>query len=212
MITTLNEYNQQTAPPKKLLILESYASAKVTETLYAKQFIKPIHTLIYSPLQTAHRVFSSAADLQGYVQFPDAQIWQDPNFYSPDVIYITGHGIPAGLRLSLGSITKDELISCFNGLNYYSNIVYFSACEVFAGEEGNAFAKEFIDKTGTMAVIGYSRAVPLIDSLLIDIMFLTRFFESEGRRFDKLHAIYESVLRDYPMAKEYGYKLFLKDN
>ena len=211
MITTLNEYNQQTILPKKLLILESYSSNKVTEPLYAKQFIKPLHTLITAEVQIAHRIFNSANDLQGYVTFPKAQIFQDPIFYSPDCIYLSAHGKPACLRLPNSTISKDELISCFNGLNYYSNIVYFSACEVFSGDEGNDFAHEFIDTTGTLAVVGYSKQVPLIDSILIDILFLTRFFENDGQRFEKLIDVYESVIRDYPLAKDYGYKIFLKN-
>jgi hypothetical protein len=215
MIKTLNDYNNQTTqqktPASKMLILESYSSKSLTEPLYAKQFIKPLYTLINTPIQVAHRTFNCAIDLENYLQFPTGQIWHNPPYFCPEILYISAHGIPAGLMLPNASISKNELISCFNGLNYYTNLVYFSACEVFAGDEGKDFAQEFLKKTGTMSIIGYCKEVPLIDSILIDLLFLTRFFEREENRFFQLHEIYESVIRDYPMAEKFGYKIFLKD-
>jgi len=81
---------------------------------------------------------------------------------------------------------------------------------MLAGEKGNAFAKEFIQKTGTVAVIIYSELVGWVDSLLIHTLFLSRFFSTDGNKFERVQEIYASVITDYPRAKDScGFSLFL---
>ena len=62
-----------------------------------------------------------------------------------------------------------------------------------------------------MAVVGYSERMSWVDSLLIDTLFISRFFEVKGNPFEQLQKIYNSVIRDYPRAKRCGFSLFIND-
>jgi hypothetical protein len=226
MITTFSDYSQCQSTPlnneqekligeylvsyrPKICCIESYWNQGMTDTFSVKPFLKAIGWMINKDIVLAHRIIESGKGLSHYTQFPDGLIWQDPNLAGIDVFYIAMHGKPGGLMTYVDEIESEELISAFKGLDQSNSVVYFGGCEVLGGEKGKLFAEELIKKTGTVAVIGYSELAGWVDSLMIDTLFLSRFFELEGNPFERLQEIYDSVLKDYPRARECGFSLCL---
>jgi hypothetical protein len=124
---------------------------------------------------------------------------------------VVAHGKPGGLKTSVKDIESEELIKAFNGLERYYNIVYFSGREILGGPEGKEFTRSFLEKTGTVAVVGYTEMNHWVDSMVIDTLFLSRFFEVNGNQFAQLQKIYDSVVRDYPRAERCGFSMFLNE-
>ena len=197
----------------KICCLESYWSQGMTNTLSMKPFLKAIGWMLEKDIIVAHRMIDSGQGLAYYTKFPNGIIWKGPQLAGIDVFYLASHGKPGGLKTPVSEIDSEELISAFNGLDQYNNIVFFGGCEVFAGEEGRKFATEFLRRTKTVAVVGYTEDVSYLDSLLIDTLFISRFFETSGNPFEQLQSIYDSVVKDYPRTKSCGFSIFLnKDN
>ena len=181
----------------------------MTDPLSVNPFLNAIGWMIEKEIVVAHRFIDSGAGLSYYTKYPDGLIWQDPKLAGIDLFYIAVHGKPGGLLTQVSEIDSAELISAFNGLDHYNNIVYFAGCDVLGGEKGKEFAKEFLKKTGTVAVIGYTSTIHWVDSIVIDTLFLSRFFSATGNQFEQLQAIFDSIINDYPKAKECGFSLFL---
>lgn len=205
--TLINEYLESYRP--KICCLESYWNQNMTDSFSVRPFLKSIGWMNNKDIVLAHRFFESGEGLSHYTQFPDGLIWQDPKLAGIDVFYIAAHGKPGGLKTYVTEIESEELIKAFNGLDRYNNIVYFGGCEVLGGEKGKKFAEKFLQKTGTAAVIGYTKEVFWVDSMIIDTLFLSRFFSIDGNQYEQLQALYDSVIYDYPRAKECGFSMFL---
>jgi hypothetical protein len=205
----INEYLLSATP--KICCLEAYWSAGMIEDLSVKPFLKSIPLMIEKEIVVMHRFISSSQDLAFYVQSPDGIIYQDPRLAGIDVFYLAMHGNPGVLNTPITEIKSEELISIFHGLASSFNIVYFGGCDVFAGEKGKHFAQDFLSQTGTVAVVGYSEPMSWIDSLLIDTLFISRFFDIPGNPFEHVQMVYNSVIRDYPLAKRCGFSLFIHE-
>ncbi len=229
MITNFSDYSQNTNAPlnneqeslieeylesytPKICCLESYWSQSMTDPLSVKPFLKAIGWMIEKEIVVAHRFIDSGEGLTYYTKYPDGLIWQDPKLAGIDLFYIAVHGKPGGLLTPVSEIDSAELITAFNGLNHYDNIVYFAGCDVLGGEKGKEFAKEFLKKTGTVAVIGYTSTIHWVDSIIIDTLFLSRFFSVNGNKYDQLQAIFDSIAKDYPKAKECGFNIYLNES
>jgi len=206
----IQEYLQSYRP--KICCLESYWGKGMTDAFSVKPFVKSIGWLLEKDIVCVHRMISSGSDLAYYVKYPEGIIWQDPNIAGIDCFYLAAHGKPGGLYTSVKDIESEELIDAFNGLNRYSNFVFFGACEVFGGEQGKYFAQEFLLRTGTVAVVGYAALTSFIDGLIIDTLFLSRFFDAKGNKFDQLLNIFEGVMQDYPRAKECGFSIYINED
>jgi hypothetical protein len=226
MIPTFKEYNKnpptQLTPEQQVVIdeylesfrpkiccLESYWNQNMTDSFSVKPFLQAIGWMIKKDMVVAHRIISDGKDLAYYVKYPDGIIWRDPYLAGIHCFYLASHGKPGGLKSSVKDIESDELIKAFNGLERYFNIVYFSGCEILDGSEGKEFVQAFLEKTGTVAVVGYTEISHCIDSMVIDTLFLSRFFEENDDRFAHLQKVYDSVIRDYRVAKDCGFSLFL---
>jgi hypothetical protein len=226
MITTFKEYNANPPTPltheqqelineylesfrPKICCLESYRSENMTDSFSVKPFLKAIGWMIEKDIVVTHRMISDGKDLAHYVKYPDGIIWNDPYLAGITCFYLASNGKPGGLKSSVKDIVSDELIKAFIGLERHFNIVYFTGCEILGGSEGKEFVEAFLEKTGTVAVVGYTEISSWIDSMVIDTMFLSRFFEENDDRFAHLQKVYDSVIRDYRMAKDCGFSLFL---
>ena len=206
----IQEYLQSYRP--KICCLESYWGKGMTDVFSIKPFVKSIGWLLEKDIVCVHRMISSGLDLAHYVKYPEGIIWQDPNLAGIDCFYLAAHGKPGGLFTSVKDIESEELIDAFNGLNRYNNFVFFGACDVLAGEEGKLFAQEFLRRTGTVAVVGYSAQTSFIDGLIIDTLFLSSFFDAKGNKFDQLQYMYEGVKKDYPRAQVCGFSIFINED
>jgi hypothetical protein len=105
-----------------------------------------------------------------------------------------------------GNIDGQRLIEAFAGYGGYDNLVYFAACSVLRGARGERFAKDFVRESGVRAVIGYTTRVEWMESLVVDLLFLHRFY-SDPSPWRNLRRIFNSVRRDYPLARRLGHTL-----
>ena len=193
MIPTFKEYNKNTptqlTPEQQVAIdeylesfrpkiccLESYWSENMTDSFSIKPLLQAIGWMIVKDLVIAHRMISDGKDLAHYVKYPDGIIWNDPYLAGITCFYLSSDGNPGRLKSSVKDIESDELIKAFIGLERYFNIVYFSGCDILGKPEGKEFVEAFLEKTGTVAVVGYTEISSSIDSMVIDTLFLSRFF------------------------------------
>jgi len=108
----------------------------------------------------------------------------------------------------LDRIGSETLLEAFRGYGKcgYRNLVYFAACNVLYGSEGDKFARDFLAVSGCRAVIGYTTNVDWMQSLVTDMLFLQRFY-TDPDPWNSLAAIFASVKEDYRPAEALGYTL-----
>jgi hypothetical protein len=88
--------------------------------------------------------------------------------------------------------------------------VHFGACSVFAGAEGQRFARDFLTASCCRAVLGYTTEVDWMESMLTDLLFLRRFCLDEDP-WTNLAAIHGSIIADFASARRLGHELHLRD-
>jgi hypothetical protein len=193
--------------PPKLVCLESYWNERLFQTASVKGFFESMAPLLHPPLVVAHRFVESENGLVHYAQ-RGGVLWRQADAFDAPVFYLAFHGAPGAVRSVLGRIGADRLCQAFEGYGGggYRNLVYFAACNVLRGREGQAFAKRFLKETGVRAVIGYTTTVDWMASLVADMLFLHRFY-SDPSPWRNLKRIFASVQKDYPRAKRLGHTL-----
>jgi hypothetical protein len=98
------------------------------------------------------------------------------------------------------------LCEAFAGYGAYPNLIYFGSCSVLEGAKGNKFARDLLHASGSRAVIGYKKDINWMDSMVVDLLFLYRFYTSL-HTWKKLAETFESVQRDCKPARKMGYIL-----
>ena len=159
------------------------------------------------PLTVAHRFVESEAGLAYYARRPDGLMWRSKELFDTPIYYLAFHGRPAGVISLTGRIGAQLLIDAFEGYGRgYRNLAYFACCSVLSGKKGLRFAREFLKKSRMRAVIGYSTRVDWMSSLVCDMLFLHRFY-ADASPWRNLRRIFNSVSRDYPLARRLGHTL-----
>ncbi|HJY76022.1 MAG TPA: hypothetical protein VKE95_05285 [Burkholderiales bacterium] len=198
------------APPK-LVCLETYWNEKLFESFSVKPFFEALAPLVRPPLRVAHRFVESAQGLAYYARRPDGVMWRQADLFDAPVYYLAFHGKPGTVISLTGDIGAEPLIEAFAGYGRgYRNLVYFAACSVLRGVQGERFAKAFLRKTGVRAVIGYTTRVDWMASLVADLLFLHRFYRDPSP-WRNLRRIFRSVQRDYPRARRLGHLLITRE-
>jgi len=196
----------------KLVCFEAYWNEKVFQTFSVKGFFEAMAPLLHPPLTLAHRFVESEAGLAYYARRPDGLMWRRKELFDAPIYYLAFHGRPGGVRSLLGRIEADKLCEAFAGYGKggYRNLVYFACCNVLRGKQGGDFARAFLKASGVRALIGYTTTVDWMASLVCDMLFLHRFY-SDPAPWRNLRRIFNSVGRDYPVARRLGYRLFTRD-
>jgi len=171
-----------------------------------KGFFDAMAPLVHPPLTVAHRFIESEAALAHYVKRPDGVMWRNRELFNTPVYYLAFHGRPGAVRSLLERIDAERLCQAFEGYGGYRNLVYFACCNVLRGKRGRLFAREFLKRSRTRALIGYTTTVDWMASLVCDMLFLHRFYRDPSP-WRNLRRIFNSVRRDYPAAKRLGYTL-----
>jgi hypothetical protein len=198
------------APPK-LVCLETYWNEKLFESFSVKPFFDAMAPLLRPPLMVAHRFVESEAGLAYYTRRPGGVMWRHAELFDAPVFYLAFHGKPGAVISLTGNIGAQPLIEAFEGYGRgYKNLVYFAACSMLRGVQGERFAREFMSKTGVRAVIGYAMRVDWMASLVADLLFLHRFY-SHPSPWRNLRRIFNSVRRDYPRARALGHLLLTRE-
>ncbi len=193
-----------------LLCLESYWDLNLANDLSMKPFLNSLDGMMDKSISVFHRRIESTASLHLYTKFGEGVLFDNP-FISENiqVIYLGLHGQPGKLLTSIDDISSAELITAFKDYDKCSNkLIYFGACNVFEGQTGQNFARKFLQETGVHSALGYSNKVCWVDGLIIDMLFLARFF-NDPNPFANLQNLYESVINDYRPAQNSGFSLFM---
>jgi hypothetical protein len=111
----------------------------------------------------------------------------------------------------LERIDSREICEAFRDYGDYLCIIYIGSCSVLAGAAGEAFGDDLVKASGARAVIGYTTNVDWMNSLVVDMLFLYRFYR-HGDPWNHLADIFDSVLKDFGPAREMGYTLLCADN
>jgi len=197
--------------PAKLVCLETYWNEKLFESFSVKPFFEAMAPLANPPLRVAHRFVESEAGLAYYTSRPDGVMWRQADLFDAPVYYLAFHGKPGTVISLTGNIGAEPLIEAFAGYGRgYRNLVYFAACSVLRGTQGQRFARAFVKRTGVRAVIGYTTHVDWMASLVADLLFLHRFYRDPSP-WRNLRRIFRSVQRDYPRARALGHVLVTRD-
>jgi hypothetical protein len=200
--------------PRKLVCLETYWGdhrGRLFHDTSVLPFLQALGSRFDPPLRIAHRFVESVAQLSSYLQYPNGLCWSDSEVFDVPVFYLSFHGSPATIRSSLAQVGARLLCESFQGWGgKYDNLVYFGACSVFAGAEGQQFARDFLAASRCRALLGYTTDIDWMDSMMTDLLFLRRFFAAEDTRTD-LARIYESVVADFAPAQRLGYALHLRE-
>ena len=192
----------------KLVCLESYWNHDLFKAISVKGFFESLATLIRPRLQLAHRFVESERGLAYYTRHPDGLLWKLPESWDTPIYYLAFHGEPGAVKSVLDRIGAETLLEAFRGYGKcgYSNLIYFAACNVLCGSEGETFARDFLAASGCRAVIGYTTNVDWMQSLVTDMLFLQRFY-TDPDPWNNLAAIFDSVKEDYRPAQTLGYTM-----
>jgi hypothetical protein len=196
--------------PRKIVCLETNwgdHNVRLFQHRSVRPFLEVLGAQFDPPLAIAHRFVDSLAQLSFYTARPDGLLWRDPEGFDAPVFYLSFHGAPGALRSAAEQIGAGALCAAFEGWGrQYSNLIYFGACSVFAGRTGKAFARRFLEASGTRAVIGYRTDVDWVESMVTDMLFMRRFF-SDTDPWTNLRAIHDSVRADFAPARRLGYEM-----
>ena len=196
--------------PSKLVCLETYWNDKLFQSFSVKGFFDAMAPLLHPPLLIAHRFVESEAGLAYYTKRPGGVMWRQTELFDAPIYYLAFHGKPGSVVSLNGNIGALPLMQAFEGYGGYRNLVYFAACSVLRGRQGERFARDFLKKTGVRAVIGYTTRVDWMASLVADMLFLHRFY-GDRSPWRNLRKIFASVQRDYPKVRALGHTLITRD-
>lgn len=199
--------------PLKIVCLETYWGdhhTRLFQNTSVRPFLEALGSQFYPPIRVAHRFVESMAHLSHYTGHPDGLLWRDPEIFDAPVFYLSFHGSPGTIRSSMENAGARFLCGAFeNWGGHYANLVHFGACSVFGGDDGQAFAREFLEISCCRAITGYSTDIDWMDSMTTDLLFLKRFF-SHGDPWSDIERIHESVLADFAPARRLGFQLHVR--
>jgi hypothetical protein len=192
--------------PRKLVCLESSWNESVFHPTSVKGFLDALGTLQDPPLQVAHRFIESARHLAHYTRQPSGSLWTDPHAWDTPIFYLAFHGSPGSIKSTLEPIDTATLCDAFAGYGGYDCLLYFSACSVLRGVQGRRLGRQLLTASGVHAIIGYTTDVKWMNSLVVDLLFLHRFY-SHPEPWHALAEIFASVKRDFRPARAMGYTM-----
>ena len=70
-------------------------------------------------------------------------------------------------------------------------------------QKGRKFADDFLQAFGATAILGYTKDVEWMDSMIIDLLFLQRFY-NDSDPWKHLNDIFDSIGEDYNPAEKFG--------
>lgn len=190
--------------PHKLVCLESSWDENVFHAMSVKGFLESLAPLLQPPLRVAHRFIESARHLAHYTRHPSGTLWKDPNAWDAPIYYLAFHGVSGAVKATLEQIDADTLCDAFTGYGTYNCLLYLSACSVLRGAKGRRLGRRLLAASGVRAVIGYTTNVNWLNSLVVDLLFLYRFY-SHPDPWGDLGEIFSSVKRDFKPARRMGY-------
>lgn len=105
------------------------------------------------------------------------------------IIYLAFHGRKNKIQIGEKDYSLDHIGNEFTGL-LDNKIVHFGSCKTLFIEEKKA--KEFLNKTGALALSGYAKNIDFISSTVFDILY----FEM-CQNYLEIEAIERNMLKNY---------------
>ena len=195
--------------PRKLVCLESSWDDRIFQTLSVKGFFESLGPLIQPPLKVAHRFIESLKHLSQYTKKPGGLLWTDPVAYDAPVICLAFHGAPGAVYTDLERIGPRGLCDAFEGYGFLPTIIYLGSCSVLKGDMGKKLGKDLLESSEAKALLGYTTDVDWMNSLIVDMLFLQRFY-THNDPWNNLEEIYNSILKDFGPAEKMGYTLVIR--
>jgi hypothetical protein len=117
------------------------------------------------------------------------------------IIYLASHGFPGEIKFGKRKlITIEEIAKMIDG-KAVDKIIHFGSCHTLNVSPRRL--NRFLERTGALAVSGYTREIDFIPSTVLDIMYFQ--FCQNYRKVPLIH----KDLKDYAgrMAREIGFRM-----
>ena len=190
--------------PRRLVCLEGYWN---DEKLFDQSTVQPFLeglAALDGGLQVAHRRVGSVGDLG---RITTETIWGDLQATTAPVFYLAFHGRKGRIQVGDDEVGLKALTSAFEGYGDAPHLLYFGTCGTLGGKSGERLAKQLLEHAGSRAVVGYTEVIPWMQSMLIDLLFMQKFFSVDDP-WDRLREIHQEVLNEISFAKDFGFTMF----
>lgn len=193
--------------PRKLVCIEGFwQGGSVFDRSTVRPFLEGFAAQLDGGLRLAYRRVGSLAELE---RLATETLWEDPAAADVPVFYLAFHGRKGVLDLGDAEANLGVLTRIFEGYGE-DHLLYFSSCSTLGGRAGPRLAKALLKSAGSRAVIGYRNDVDWLEGMMIDLLFLERFFTSEDP-WTSVREIHDSVVSDVAIAKRLGFTMFEGD-
>ncbi|GAA4129709.1 hypothetical protein GCM10022215_42540 [Nocardioides fonticola] len=115
--------------------------------------------------------------------------WEQKGYASYRILYLASHGESGLLELGKDRVTMAELAEQMQG-RAAGRVIYFGSCLSLAQYDEELLA--FVKATGAKAVVGYSRAIPWLESASFELLLLERML-----RNSRSDAFFNHLVRDH---------------
>ena len=120
------------------------------------------------------------------------------------IIYLAFHGRKNKIQIGDDHYTLDQIGSQFENM-LHDKILHFGSCKTLFIEEIKA--KEFLQKTGALAISGYAKNINVISSTVLDVLY----FEM-CQNYVELEAIEINMLKNYEeLCQALDFKMYYRD-
>ncbi len=128
--------------------------------------------------------------------------WVGGSFGKYPILYLGFHGGPGEITVGQQSVTLKDLEALLGDGTCAGRLIHFGACSTLAASEQKL--NRFLSRTGALAVCGYTKTVPFLESCAFEVLLLGRlqcvsFRRSASvRKFDdelrkRARGLYESL-------------------
>lgn len=118
------------------------------------------------------------------------------------ILYLASHGKSRKLLIGKKNIVLWEEMMEFLEGKAKNKIIHFGSCETLSGLRKKELV-QFLEKTGALAISGYDREIPFIDSTFLDM-----FYFNICQQYQKMYLIERDMKTYYgQLCNEMGFKM-----
>lgn len=191
-------------PPRRLVCIEGYWDP---DSLVDRQSVRPFLdglAGLIPGLQIAYRRVHGGHEFRRLV---DKVLPNDPAARDAPIIYLAFHGNSRTLGIGNG-MSLDKLANYFHHQSERPRLFYISSCLTLGGRGTHMTARRLLKETGASAIIGYTRIVPWVSSMLVDLHFMDYFYAFPDP-WSSLSVIGDLVRKDMALADGLGWRMIL---
>lgn len=194
--------------PRTLVCIEGYwHDAHLFDRSTVRPFLDGLSAVSGSPIAVAHRRVGS---VQAFERLAKQTIWDDSRASLSPVFYLAFHGRKGHVQIGDAEVDFTHLIDAFDGYGGAPHLIYFGTCSTLGGPAGHKLSKGLLERVGSRAVVGYTQDVDWMKSMLIDLLFMEKFYSTADPWADgELKRIYDEVMDEMSFAKRLGFTIVL---